>query len=165
MIVDDDSDDREFFCEAVNELHLSAECLSAASGREALKTLRNGIQSLPDFIFLDLNMPKMDGRTCLAELKKDEKLKNIPVIIFSTSSYQKDIDETCKLGAAYFFPKPADFEKLKNEILFVTKNFFFEEHDSVNLLSFFSSITNCHYIFFEVSRRCEIKCKAPKLNK
>lgn len=119
MIVDDDSDDREFFCEAVKEIDSSAECLIAVNGLEALKTLRNDIKQLPDFIFLDLNMPKMDGRTCLAELKKDLKLKNIPVIILSTSSHQKDIDETNQLGAAYFLAKPSDFKKLQQEIGFV----------------------------------------------
>ncbi|MEO8151065.1 MAG: response regulator [Bacteroidia bacterium] len=119
MIVDDDSDDREFFCEAVKEIDSSAECLIAVDGEDALKQLRSGIKQLPDFIFLDLNMPRMDGKTCLAELKKDEQLKNIPVIIFSTSSHQHDIDETHELGAAYFLPKPSDPRKLKNEIVFV----------------------------------------------
>ena len=81
--------------------------------------MRNGIKRLPDFIFLDLNMPKMDGRTCLAELKKDVKLKNIPVIIFTTTSHSKEIDETYELGAAYFLSKPSDFKKLQKEIDFV----------------------------------------------
>lgn len=119
MIVDDDSDDREFFCEALNDIDSSAECLVAINGEDALKILRNGIKQLPDFIFLDLNMPRMDGRTCLAELKKDAKLKNIPVIIFSTSSYPQDIEETHERGAAYFLTKPSDFKKLKSEIVFV----------------------------------------------
>lgn len=119
MIVDDDSDDRDFFCTALNKIDSSAECLFAVNGEDALKKLRNGIKQLPNFIFLDLNMPRMDGRICLSELKKDEKLKNIPVIIFSTSSRQKDIDETHDLGAAYFLTKPSDFKKLQNEIFFV----------------------------------------------
>lgn len=119
MIVDDDSDDREFFCDAVTELDSPAECLTAINGEDALKILRNEKEHLPDYIFLDLNMPKMDGRTCLAELKKDVKLKNIPVIIFSTSSQPKDIEETRELGAAYFLTKPSDFKKLQKEIVFV----------------------------------------------
>ncbi len=119
MIVDDDSDDREFFCDAVTELDSPAECLTAINGEDALKILRNEKEHLPDYIFLDLNMPKMDGRTCLAELKKDVKLKNIPVIIFSTSSQPKDIEETRELGAAYFLTKSSDFKKLQKEIVFV----------------------------------------------
>lgn len=119
MVVDDDSDDCEIFCDAVSELDLPTECLVANNGEDALKKLRSGMERLPDFLFLDLNMPRMDGRTCLAELKKDVKLKKIPVIIYSTSSYQKDIDETYELGAIYFLTKPSDFKKLKNEIVFV----------------------------------------------
>lgn len=121
MIVDDDADDREFFSDAVSELDLTTECIAAINGEDALKILRNGIKRLPDFIFLDLNMPKMDGKTCLTELKKDEKLKNIPVIIFSTSSDQRDKDATHQLGATYFLTKPSDFIKLQKEILFVMK--------------------------------------------
>ena len=119
MIVDDDSDDRDFFSRALNKIDSSAECLFAVNGEDALKILRNGIKQLPDFIFLDLNMPRMDGKTCLCELKKDEKLKEIPVIVFSTSSRQKDIEETHDLGAAYFLTKQPDFKKLQLEIVFV----------------------------------------------
>ena len=119
LIVDDDKDDCEFFCEAANEVDSSVQCLIAKNGEDALKQLNNGLKRLPDFIFLDLNMPRMDGKTCLIELKKDEKLKNIPVIILTTSSHQKDIDETRELGAVYFLTKPTDFQKLCNEIVFV----------------------------------------------
>ena len=70
MIVDDDSDDRDFFSRALNKIDSSAECLFAVNGEDALKILRNGIKRLPDFIFLDLNMPRMDGKTCLSGEKK-----------------------------------------------------------------------------------------------
>jgi CheY-like chemotaxis protein len=81
MIVDDDKDDRFFFCSAIRKNNPSYECIEAENGADALKQLRTTKQ-LPDFIFLDLNMPKMDGRECLKELKKDETLKKIPVIIW-----------------------------------------------------------------------------------
>ncbi len=119
MIVDDDADDCEFFCEAVTEINSSNECLMAQDGKDALKTLRSGIKQLPDFIFLDLNMPLMNGKSCLKELKNDVKLKNIPVIIYSTSSHPKDIEETHELGATHFLVKPSSFQKLKTEIAFV----------------------------------------------
>ncbi|MEP6514446.1 MAG: response regulator [Parafilimonas sp.] len=121
LIVDDDADDCEFFCEAVSEIDASVKCITIHSGEDALQKLRTGIKQLPDFIFLDLNMPRMNGRQCLIELKKDTRLKNIPVIIYSTSSAQKDIDETRQLGAAYFLTKPSDFQKLRKEIIFVLK--------------------------------------------
>ncbi len=119
LIVDDDTDDIGFFCETICEIDNTAYCLSAMDGEDALMKLRNMTTPLPDFIFLDLNMPRMDGRQCLAELKKDVKLKNIPVIIFTTSSAQKDIDETSKLGAAYFLTKPFDFKSLQKKIALV----------------------------------------------
>ncbi|MEO7768846.1 MAG: response regulator [Ferruginibacter sp.] len=121
LIVDDDPDDRYFFCEILKGINASLICLTAFDGEDAL--LQCAIMKpLPDFIFLDLNMPRMDGRECLVELKKDPRLKNIPVIIFSTSSTQKDIDETRKLGAAYFITKPTDFKEIQNEIIFVMQN-------------------------------------------
>jgi len=116
FIIDDDLDDCELFCEAVSDCFNSAECFTAYNGDDALRKLRNGMPNLPDFIFLDLNMPKMDGRECLIELKKDEKLKKIPVIIFSTFSSQRDKDETKNLGALKFITKPTSFQDLINEI-------------------------------------------------
>jgi CheY-like chemotaxis protein len=120
LIVDDDDDDRDFFCEAVIEIDPSAKCETARNGEHALAKLRNGIKQLPDFIFLDINMPRMDGWQCLTELKGEKKLENIPVIIISTSSSQNDIDKAQQLGAFYFLTKPSNFEKLKKEIVFVT---------------------------------------------
>jgi len=119
MIVDDDIDDRDFFSEAVAELAIPTDCLTSFNGENALILLRNGGDRLPDCIFLDLNMPKMDGRIFLVELKKDEKLKNIPVVMYSTSSHQKDIDETRALGAIFFVTKPTEFKKLLQTISFV----------------------------------------------
>lgn len=119
LIVDDDVDDCDFFCEAVNEIDPFSKCLMANNGEDALIKLRTGMSELPDLIFLDLNMHLMDGRKCLTELKKDSKLKNIPVIILTTSSSQKDIDETRILGASYFFTKPSEYQKLRKEIIYI----------------------------------------------
>ncbi|MES2681549.1 MAG: response regulator [Bacteroidota bacterium] len=115
MIVDDDLDDRFFFHEAVNTIDASFECIEADNGENALGQLRLSKQ-LPDFIFLDLNMPRMDGKQCLKELKKDERLKNTPVIIYSTSSFKRDIDNTRELGAAHFLTKISDISKLPGMI-------------------------------------------------
>ncbi len=90
MIVDDDKDDRFFFRSAIRKNNPTFECIEAENGVDALEQLRKAEQ-LPDFIFLDLNMPKMDGRECLKELKKDKTLKKIPVIIYSTSTKLSDI--------------------------------------------------------------------------
>ena len=117
MIIDDDDDDRFFFSQAVKEMGDSYGCIEALSGIQALKALRSKEQPLPHFIFLDLNMPPMNGKQCLQELKNDEQLKNIPVIIYTTSRYQKEVDHVLKMGAAHFLIKPHDIGELRNKIL------------------------------------------------
>ncbi len=116
MIIDDDQDDRFFFKEALTEMLISIECLEAKGGKEALALLRK-TEQLPHFIFLDINMPIMDGRECLKELKKDAKLQNIPVIMYSTSFTDKSIAEIQALGASNYLNKPADINKLSEQIL------------------------------------------------
>lgn len=115
MIVDDDKDDRFFFCSAIRKNNPSFECLEAENGDDALKQLRRS-ERLPDFIFLDLNMPQMDGKECLTELKKDKTLKNIPVIIYTTSEYKLDKEVTKELGADYFLTKLTDIYPLPEEL-------------------------------------------------
>jgi len=116
MIIDDDVDDIDFFCEAIEKIFPFSLCLTAKNGVDALAKLDDLMDRVPDFIFLDLNMPCMDGKTCLAHLKKDIKLKNIPVIIYTTSSSQKHIKESRELGASYFLTKPISFKDLCDKI-------------------------------------------------
>jgi len=71
---------------------------------------------LPDFIFLDLNMPKVNGRDCLASIKKNERFTNIPVIIYSTSSEKSEMNLTVEMGAAFFLQKPNRFDDLKRAL-------------------------------------------------
>lgn len=119
FIVDDDIDDQELFIEAVNEVDSSIECLSASNCEEALDLLKNQKIVLPDMIFLDLNMPRLNGKQCLAELKRQSHLCHIPVIIYSTSSEKRDMEETTRLGAAHFLTKPNKFEELCKALSFV----------------------------------------------
>jgi CheY-like chemotaxis protein len=114
--VDDDSEDSEFFCEALREIDASTQFRTASNGREALKSL-NSSTDLPDYIFLDINMPLMDGKTCLAEMKKNNRFKNIPVIMYSTTSDTNEIRECYKLGASDFLIKPNDFNKLCEDLV------------------------------------------------
>ncbi len=115
FLIDDDIDDQEFFLEAVKEVDPDIECHLASSCDEGLELLNNS-SVLPDYIFLDLNMPKVDGKKCLLELKKNARSKDIPVIIYSTSSLKKDIDETKAMGAVHFLTKPAAFRELCESI-------------------------------------------------
>jgi CheY-like chemotaxis protein len=119
FIVDDDADDQELFMEAINEVDNSIQCLSASDCEEALDLLKNRKITLPDVIFLDLNMPRLNGKQCLAELKKQAHLRDIPVIIYSTSSEKRDIEETSRLGAAHFLTKPNKFEELCEALTYV----------------------------------------------
>ena len=119
MIVDDDEDDRDLFCEAVKEIDIEMECITAINGEDALHKLKNDLPYLPDYIFLDLNMPRMNGVNCLAEIKKDPQLKNIPVVMYSTTAYDKETNEILLLGAFSFIIKPTSLQKLMEEILIV----------------------------------------------
>ena len=105
LLVDDDEDDKEIFSLALTEANPSMECLVASDGLQALSMLKDG-SFIPDYIFLDLNMPLMSGKECLVEIRKQSHLIHVPVIIFSTSSSQKDIQDTKALGASCFITKP-----------------------------------------------------------
>lgn len=120
ILIDDDCDDCDIFCEAIGEVSRSAKCLVYNDPEIAYRELSVG-GIIPDFIFLDLNMPKLNGKKLLVEIKKLRALKNIPVIIYTTSSDQQDIDETKRLGASHFITKPYDFNVLCDEIRGVMK--------------------------------------------
>ena len=115
FLVDDDEDDREIFIIALRDLGEQINCTLANDGMDALEKLR-GTESLPDFIFLDLNMPRMDGKECISEIKKDRRLNRIPVVIYSTSSSAKDRADAQRLGAVHFFTKPPSISALTNAL-------------------------------------------------
>lgn len=114
LLVDDDPDDSMLFREVVTGLNKEIHLTSATNGKEALDILRHEDIDLPQVIFLDLNMPKMDGKECLKEIKQDSKLQHIPVIMYTTSSQSRDIEETMMLGAVCFITKPSSIKELKN---------------------------------------------------
>lgn len=111
FLADDDDEDQELFSLALEEAAPNMKCFTARDGMEALKTLQDRSFS-PNYIFLDLNMPLMDGKDCLKELVKLEHLKNVPIIMFSTSSAERHIEETKNLGATAFITKPISVSML-----------------------------------------------------
>src|SRR5688572_19543239 len=119
LIVDDDPDDRMLFIEAVGEVDKTIECKIARNGEQALKLLRNNEYPLPDFIFLDIRMPRLNGKKCLFEIKKDERLKNIPVIIYTTSKAVEESQELRAMGAFHFISKPRNADEIFYLISFV----------------------------------------------
>ena len=112
FLVDDDIDDQELFMEALQVVDSNIICRTATNGEEALAYLQADLEVYPDFIFLDLNMPRLNGKQCLMALKKNEALRHIPVVIYTTSSQQRDIDEVMALGASHFVTKPCNFKEL-----------------------------------------------------
>ena len=115
-IVDDDTDDQQFLREALIENDSTAQCFAAYDAQAALTNLKDDLIPLPDAIFLDLNMPGLDGKQCLAELKRTPSLQHIPVVIYSTTSDKKEIQETLKMGASYFLIKRNSFNDLKSAL-------------------------------------------------
>ena len=105
FVIDDDLDDQEIFIMALHDLGQHIECVTATDGAAALLKLEEQDFN-PHYIFLDLNMPQMHGMRCLAEIKKITRLDHVPVVIYSTSSENKDIVESKRLGAAGFITKP-----------------------------------------------------------
>jgi CheY-like chemotaxis protein len=106
LLVDDDEDDRKLFIESAREVDKNINCVATADGQEALLYLKNTENAIPDFIFLDIRMPGLDGRQCLKEIKRDARLKSVPVIIYTTSRDARDSVELKMLGAAHFMSKP-----------------------------------------------------------
>jgi CheY-like chemotaxis protein len=110
LSVDDDIDDLDLFREALKDVDKSIVCVSARSAQEALNILRDE-DLRPDHIFLDINMPVMNGRECLEKIKENPKLENIPVVMYSTTSNSQEIKACKKLGAE-FLTKPNRYTDL-----------------------------------------------------
>lgn len=120
LLVDDDEDDSEIFALAVSEADPSVDCIFASDAVSALAMLEDKL-FVPDFIFLDLNMPLMSGRECLVEIRKRQHLSDTPVIIYTTSASQRDMEDTHQLGASFFITKPPLISALTGKLLAVFK--------------------------------------------
>ncbi|NCI51965.1 response regulator [Sediminibacterium roseum] len=115
LLADDDKDDCDLFREALDELPVTAD-LSTVHDGEQLMQLLSKKNPLPQLLFLDLNMPRKNGFECLSEIKKNDALKDLPVVIFSTS-YDRDIVNLLYTkGAHFYISKPNEFDKLKDVI-------------------------------------------------
>ena len=108
LIVDDDEDDRKLFIESAKDINAGITFITASDGQEALRLLKDEHNQLPDYIFLDLRMPRVGGKKCLEEIGRDQRLHDIPVFIYTTSTDVKDSIELKEMGAAHFITKPAD---------------------------------------------------------
>jgi CheY-like chemotaxis protein len=128
LIADDDPDDRNMIKEALEKERLANPVRFVEDGEELMDYLnRQGKYStidknqLPGLIFLDLNMPKKDGREALQEIKANPNFCRIPVIILTTSKVEADIFRSYNLGANSFITKPVTFNDLVEVIRTITK--------------------------------------------
>ncbi|HKR05359.1 MAG TPA: response regulator [Bacteroidia bacterium] len=116
LLADDDADDCIFFKDALEDLPVISTLTTVHDGVELMQLLSARKGNLPDILFLDLNMPRKTGFECLSEIKSDDKLKHLPVIIFSTSLNMEAVNLLYDTGANYYIRKPGDFSKLKKII-------------------------------------------------
>jgi CheY-like chemotaxis protein len=114
-MADDDADDRYLALFAFNSLKVDHRLDFVADGAELMTHLLSKVNSpseLPDLILLDLNMPRKNGREALIEIKSHPKLKDLDIIVYSTSHLEKDRQDCINLGAASYIVKPIGLEKL-----------------------------------------------------
>lgn len=121
FLIDDDPDDHDIFKMALNGISDSLKCVSATDGADGIEKLSSDKSFVPDYIFLDLNMPRIDGKECLREIRKMVHLDSVPVIIYSTSSASNDIAETKKLSASGYIVKQPRLDLLKQKLIEVFK--------------------------------------------
>lgn len=116
LLIDDDNDDCELFGEALQEVNADILLKCISDGCEAISYLEGSSTELPKLIFLDINMPRMDGWECLAALKAREEFKEIPIYMYSTSTLPEDRQKAMARGALDLINKPNDYSVLKQVI-------------------------------------------------
>ncbi len=115
LLVEDNPGDVRLIQEVFKEAKIKNVLHVARDGEEAMKMLRlegENPTRIPDLILLDLNLPKKDGRAVLKEIKKDDKLKCIPVVVLTSSIRDEDLIETYKNNANCYIAKPVDLDQL-----------------------------------------------------
>lgn len=116
LIIDDDIDDRDFLKEAISEYDKDVVFRECKNGVEAVDTLTKDHKPAPDFIFLDLNMPLMNGRQCLSQLSEMDYLTGTPVIIYTTSAKPEEDEDLTGPGPVHFVTKPSRLAELRNYV-------------------------------------------------
>jgi CheY-like chemotaxis protein len=124
VVAEDDEDDKQFISDAFNQLKILNNVKFVENGEELIDTLRNN-KKLPDLIFLDLNMPVMNGFQSIKIIRKDNNLKKIPIIVLTTSKNEQDILKTYEDGINAYIVKPFTFQDLM-KVIQETTNYYFE---------------------------------------
>jgi CheY-like chemotaxis protein len=121
LYIDDDLEDREIFKEAISEIGPTYVCNLAADGQQGIMALEDFVV-MPDFIFVDVNMPVMNGKQFLEKVKNTPRLRSIPVIMYSTTSYSQERIEYFNLGARDVLVKPNTFHDICDLLKTVIEN-------------------------------------------
>jgi len=116
MLIDDDIEDQEVFAHALEHLGLSIDFVTANDGVHAIEKIKADPKLTPYFIFMDVNMPRMNGIECLVEIKKISRVKNVPVYLYSTYSDPATIKEGKKHGAVDFLVKASNMKELEQTL-------------------------------------------------
>ena len=114
LLIDDDKDDCDIFCDAANEVS-ECKCHCVHDPVDALAVLAK-TQKLPLCIFLDINMPVMDGFTVLKHIRENPKFSGIPVVMYSTTPNPSEAQRSLSLGADRFIRKTSDYKRLVNQL-------------------------------------------------
>jgi CheY-like chemotaxis protein len=114
ILADDDEDDCFFFKEIIGEINVSTIVTVVHDGVQLMKLLRAEGAIMPDALFVDMNMPLKSGMECLTEIKQDDYLKNVPVIVYSTALEQNMVDILYLKGANFYVRKPGEYVQLKH---------------------------------------------------
>jgi CheY-like chemotaxis protein len=116
FLADDDPEDQEIFQDALKLIDQSIQCFCASDGEEAIQLLSSDYFQKPDIIFLDLNMPRLNGKQVLVRLKEIDGLQHIPVVMYSTFFSDLDIEEVDDFGAVHHLIKPPAFDELLSSL-------------------------------------------------
>jgi CheY-like chemotaxis protein len=116
FIVDDDIDDQQFLAEALAGNDPDCRCFTASNGQEAIDYLIGALIPIPDVIFLDLNMPVLNGEKFLVIIKQTSSFQHIPIIIYSTTSSEQEMQEMNKRGAHHFLSKTHSLKALREKL-------------------------------------------------
>lgn len=113
FFIDDDADDQDFFCDAVKTVEPSMQCFFANDGIHALNKLEDNETFIPEFIFIDMNMPRMSGMECLAHIRRMQRLDASRVYMYSSTASTELSEEVRKLGAQELLVKPSSVSALR----------------------------------------------------
>lgn len=140
FLADDDPDDRSLFEQALNGFSTKHKMQFFHNGKELLDYFNQPDAEIPDILFLDLNMPYFTGTECLIEIRKNPRYRELPIAIYSTSSSEKDQEDTFVNGANVYIKKPDSFDKLQKvlqEVIMVNWQF---QTSALNKDMFFISL-------------------------